>query len=483
MTHLDYQKFIEKNKDEMIIALQQTVRINSQEGESFLTKDGQRYPFGQGVQEALELVLKMGKDMGFEVKNVDNYAGHIDFKGDSNKIVGILGHLDVVPAGNDWKMEPFSGQIADEKIYGRGTTDDKGPVISCLYAMKALKDAGYEPKHTIRLILGLDEETGNWTGLEHYFKKEVRPDYGFTPDGEFPLINGEKGVSIFEFIKKFNKNNVAGLELRSLKAGVAPNSVADYCRVVVNSPKAEQYADIKEKVSAYKEKNGHKMNFKGVGKSLEITSTGVAAHGAKPEKGINAISIMMDFLGELNFVNEDINDFIAFYNQYIGFCLNGENLGIAMEDEQSGELVFNVGMAEMSKDAGKLVINVRYPVTYTEEDVFAPMDELLTKYNIGVVKKSHKAPVYFDQSSEMVKDLMEIYQAHTGDVESKPIVMGGGTYAKATPGIIAFGALFPGDADLMHQKDECLEITRFEQMTKIYADAIYKLSSEDYNIL
>lgn len=477
---MNYQQFVEQNKDEMIIALQRAVRINSERGESFLSKEGQTYPFGQGIQDALEYFLELGKNMGFEVKNVDNQAGHIDFRGTGDGLVGILGHIDVVPAGGDWKTDPFGGEIIDEKIYGRGTTDDKGPVIACLYAMKALKDAGYVPNATIRLILGLDEETGNWTGLEHYFTKERRPDFGFTPDGEFPLINGEKGTLVFDVVKKFSKNNVKGLELRSLKGGMAPNSVADNARAVVNSPDPSIYDILKEKITAYRSLTGYKINYKGIGKSLEITVSGVSAHGAKPEAGLNAISIMMELLAQFNFANEDTNDFIAFYNKYIGFCLDGEKLGIAMEDQKSGHLVFNVGMAEVSKDAAKLVLNLRYPVTYTSEDVFAPMMEILTKYNMGLVKKAIKEPVYFELDSRMVQDLWDIYKEHTGDIESQPMVMGGGTYAKATPGIIAYGALFPGDEDLMHQKDECIEISRFLQTAKIYADAIYKLSSENY---
>ena len=478
---MEYEKFLEKNKEDMIFALQKVVRINSEEGESFTCGDGSVYPFGQGVQEALETVLEMGKDMGFSVKNVDNYGGHIDFEGKSDKIMAILGHLDVVPAGSGWSFEPYSGEIADGKLYGRGTTDDKGPVISCLYAMKSLKDAGYQPQATKRLILGLDEET-HWKGIEYYFSKEKLPDWGFTPDAEFPLINGEKGMLIFSLAKKFAQTRGEGLELRSLKGGTAPNSVPDSCRVVVNSPKTEKYEEIKDKIAQYRERTGYKINFRGVGKSLEITAAGKAAHGAQPEKGLNAVSVMMDFLGEVNFVNEDVNDFISFYNKYIGFCLDGEKMGIDLSDEKSGKLVFNLGMAEMDKEAGKLVINIRYPVTCSDDDIYGGMEELLTRYEIGLIKEEHKLPIYVDTESGMAKTLLEIYQKHTGDFDSKPQVIGGGTYARAAKGIIAYGGLFPGDEDRMHQKDECIEIERLLQMTKIYAEAIYKLSSEEYNV-
>ncbi|MBR6585428.1 MAG: dipeptidase PepV [Firmicutes bacterium] len=480
---MDYEKYLEINKEEMIFALQDVIRSNSEGGEKFLGKDGEVYPFGMGVHESLVKVLTMGEKMGFEVKNVDNYGGHIDFKGKGDKVMAILGHLDVVPAGSGWDFDPYGGEVADGKIYGRGTTDNKGPVISCLYAMKALKEAGYQPECTIRLILGLDEETG-WKGMKYYFDHVERPDFGFTPDADFPVINGEKGMLVFGLAKKFSASSASakGLELRSLQGGTAPNSVADSCRAVVRSGQDGDYDKIREIVRVYKEETGYKVNVKGVGKSLEITTSGVSAHGATPWKGLNAISVMMQLLGRLNFVNEDHNDFIQFYNDHIGFNLHGENLGVDISDEPSGRLVFNVGMVELDPEAGKLVINIRYPVTADGEEVLEKIAETLDRYEIGLIRAEHKAPIFREVDSPMVKLLMDIYQKHTGDTESKPLVIGGGTYARSTPNIIAYGALFPGDEDLMHQKNECVTIERFEQMTKIYAEAIYKLSSGEYNI-
>lgn len=476
---MDYEKLLEKNNEEMIFALQKAVRCNSEEGESFVGADGKTRPFGQGVQDALELLLAMGSDMGFNVKNVDNYGGHIEFPGTGDKIMGIIGHLDVVPAGNGWDHEPYGGEIEDGRLYGRGTTDDKGPVISCLYAMKALKEAGYQPEATIRLILGLDEET-QWKGIKYYFQKEKRPDFGFTPDADFPLINGEKGMLIFDLAKKFGKSGGDGLELRSLRGGTAPNSVADHCRAVVHSGDKDKYDEIKAIASEYRERTGRRLRIRGMGKSLEIVAEGVSAHGAKPEQGLNAISIMMEFLGRLNLINEDQNDFIAFYNKYINFRLDGSLLGIDFEDEKSGRLVFNVGMAEMSREAGKFTINIRYPVSMDGEQVYEGMEELLSRYDIGVVKTEDKKPIYIDTENPLVKELLSIYRKHTGDTESEPLVIGGGTYARSTPGIVAFGALFPGDEDLMHQKNECIDLEKFKTMTKIYAEAIYRLSSGTY---
>lgn len=479
---MDYEKYLELNKEEMIFALQDVIRTNSEGGEKIMGKNGEVYPFGMGVHESLMKVLALGEKMGFETKNVDNYGGHIDFKGTGDKVMAVLGHLDVVPAGGGWDFDPYGGEVADGKIYGRGTTDDKGPVISCLYAMKALKDAGYKPDCTIRLILGLDEETG-WKGMDYYFDHVERPDFGFTPDADFPVINGEKGIIVFSLAKKFTAAAGAkGLELRSLQGGTAPNSVADSCRAVVRSGQDGDYDKIKEIVRLFKEETGHKVNVKGVGKSLEITVTGISAHGATPWKGLNAISVMMQLLGRINFVNEDHNEFIQFYNDCIGFNLHGENIGVDISDEPSGRLVFNVGMAEIDPEAGKFVINIRYPVTADGDEIMAKIAEIVERYEIGVIHGKSQAPIYRELDNPMVQVMLDIYRKHTGDTESKPLVIGGGTYARSTPNIIAYGALFPGDEDRMHQKNEYLSIERFEQMTKIYAEAIYKLSSGEYNI-
>ena len=311
--------------------LQRILKINSEERAAEIDA-----PFGPGVKACLEETLKIGEEMGFAVKNVDNYGGHIEWEGsntESGKLCAVIGHLDVVPAGEDWDYDPYGAEVVDGVLYGRGTTDDKGPLMVCLEAMKALKDEGFVPKNTIRLILGCDEET-NWKGMTYYFDHEQRPDYGFTPDADFPIINGEKGIMNFHLAKKFDKTQVKGLELRSVKGGTASNAVADYARAVLRSP--DGYDKVRDIVEAYRDRTGYRINYKAVGKSFEITAAGIAAHGAKPQDGLNAISIMMELLGEMNFVNEDQNDFIGFYNRHLAFETDGESMECKMQDEISG---------------------------------------------------------------------------------------------------------------------------------------------------
>jgi succinyl-diaminopimelate desuccinylase len=487
---MDYQGLlknkIEENKDEMIAMLQELIGIRS-----VVEPAKGDMPFGAGVQKAFEYMLERGRKEGFDVENVENYGGHIDFGGylqDSKgnitavntETMGIVCHLDTVPEGDGWSHPPFSGEIADGKIFGRGAIDNKGPAVSSFFAMKALKDLGIMPEKRVRLILGLDEETG-WIGMRKYLEKVKAPDFGFTPDAEFPAIHAEKGVLIFDIAKKFAKSENKGLELRSFTGGEAPNMVAANARVILRSDKKETYEEIKAKVAEFRETARVQIRTKVIGKTLEIVTTGVSAHGARPETGVNAISAMMDFLGSLSFSNEDVNDFIDFYNRHIGYELNGNALGCGLSDEPSGDLVLNVGMIELDPKAGRLTINVRYPVTLSEEDVYGAIMPVVNKYHFGVIKGLHHKPLYRPLDDPFIKTLMDCYQENTGDVETQPLVIGGGTYARAMDHCVAFGASFPGEHEVAHQKDEYLSIDSLMAMTNIYADAIYRLtvSQED----
>lgn len=465
---------IEANKTEMISSLSKLISIPS-----VVSDPKGNMPFGEEVHKAYLFMMQKAEEEGFDTFDADNYGGHIDFTGTEDGIVGIVGHLDVVPEGSGWDFEPYGGEIIDGNICGRGTTDDKGPVIASYYAMKALKECGYEPKRTIRLILGLDEET-NWHGMNYYLVRVGdKPDLGFTPDGDFPAIHGEKGILVFDIVRKFNHGTIKGLELSSIKGGTAANSVADHARAVLHESAGAGYEHVKELVAEFRSEKGCKINCKGIGKSFEITIQGVSAHGAKPEQGVNAITMMMEFLGRLNFASEDTNDFISFYNDRIGYRLHGEEMGCAFEDEPSGKLVFNVGMIELDKKTAKLTINVRYPVTMDDDKVYEGIMTVLDKYDLGIVKGKHQPPIYVAEDEPLVSTLMDIYRKHTGDTESKPLVIGGGTYARAVENTIAFGARFPEDPDVMHQKNEYISIDNMMKLTQIYAEAIYKLAELD----
>jgi succinyl-diaminopimelate desuccinylase len=328
----------------------------------------------------------------------------------------------------------------------------------------------------------LDEEAGTgWQGMKAYFNKVETPDFGFTPDAEFPAIHGEMGILIFELAKKFGKALGKGIELRSLHGGEAANMVADRARAVL---RADSYESVRETAVLFRKETGYEIELKGIGKSLEIVTRGRSSHGARPEQGFNAISSMMAFLGRIPLINEDVAEFVQFYNTHIGFHLHGEEIGCACADETSGELLFNVGKVDLDPEAGKLTINIRYPVTMEGEDIYRRMMPLLDQHGFGVIKLDHQKPIYIPEDDPLIQTLMSVYQKYTGDLESRPMVIGGGTYARSMDNAVAFGMTFPGQPELAHQKNEHLAIDDLIKATKIYAEAIYLLTkAEDEDII
>ena len=464
--------------DEQIKTLQEVLRINSEGAEAVTAPDGQVYPFGEGVQEAFEYTLKKAEELGFEATNIDNYGGHIDF-GEGDETIGIIGHLDVVPAGDGWSFDPYSGAVEDGYIYGRGTTDDKGPIVAVLYAMKALKECGFVPSRKIRVILGLDEET-NWNGLKYYLEKVELPDFGFTPDGEFPVVNGEKGITNWDFKFKFNK--AGDTQIVDFAGGSAPNMVPEKAHVVLKCKDADAAEALCAKANEFVGKSAGKFEAEVEGDKVTVRAEGKAAHGANPHLGINAISMIMEFLGAIELDDSETAASVKFYNDHLGFDVNGERMNIAFEDEMSGKLSLNVGVASVEDDFIKLVLNVRFPVSNSIEEVEAGIAKAIEGSSVVAEKLGVQEPIFMDVDTPMVEAMMKAYVDNTGDKESKPMVIGGGTYARSFKNMLAFGAYFAEDPDLMHQRDEKLALERFDTMTRIYADAIYTLASPEFKL-
>ena len=477
-----YTEAIDANFDEAVETFRKLVSIRSVGSGAVNTADGETYPFGQGVQDAFSFMLGKAEELGFETLNADNYGGHIEWKGeDGEETLGILAHLDVVPEGEDWTHGPYSADIDGGCIWGRGTMDDKGPLLANFYAMKSLRDAGYVPSKNVRLILGLDEET-NWYGMDHYFGKVQKPDFGYTPDADFPVLNGEKGIMSFKIAGKLKRDTVKGLELRKMSGGTAVNMVPGSARAVVKDPDPKAYDRIREMAENYEMTTGHALGVHKMGKSLEITAKGTVSHGSMPERGINAVSVLIGFLGQINFVNEELCGFFDFYNACIGMTTDGSRLGIAMSDDESGALTLNPGLLDYDGRAVSVTCDVRYPVTKSSDEVYSLMMPMIDRYGLGVLKCEDREPMYLPADSPLIRTFMDCYREATGDMETGPMVIGGGTYARTCDRVAAFGAMFPGDEQLEHRPDERMALERFRKLIGIYADAIYRLTQKDFEI-
>ena len=412
-------------------------------------------PFGKEIREALDFMLETAKADGFTVKNIDTYAGHIEY-GSGEEVLGILGHLDVVPTGGKWTNPPFSATLKDGKIYARGAMDDKGPTIASYIALKMIKDLGIKLNKTVRIILGCDEESG-MRGIKRYLEKEKMPDIGFAPDAEFPLIYAEKGIYMYDFIGE-QENDL----IESIHAGERYNVVPDECVVVLKKDLSKAFLSYLDK----KELVGHIEGSK-------YTIFGKNAHAAMPELGINAIHLMVDFLKDYSNA-----PFIQFMNEYLAFDTQGNKLGLSCYDKEMKGLTNNLAIIEYEGNQFRIGLNIRYPKNYDFEAGEVKMSEAAKPFGLSYKKVENSVPHYVSPDDELVKSLHEAYLKYTGDTEHEIMTIGGGTYARKLKKAVAFGALFPGEEELAHQPDEFLDIDNMIKAIAIYAESIERLAGE-----
>ncbi len=465
---MELYKLIDSYKEEIANATREFIKIKSVQG-----TPEKGMPFGRGPYEALEYVLDLSAGMGFNVKNVDGYAGHLEY-GDGNESLGVLVHVDVVPEGNGWTYPPFEGIIYDGKLFGRGSSDDKGPAIAVLYALKAVRESGVKLGKSVRVVFGADEETG-MEGMQYYLSKEKAFDIGFTPDANFPLINGEKGILVIKLKKKFENRRSNDIKIKSVKGGEAVNVVPDLCTAEIEVPE-EKKQQIRLKINSFIEKSGYEIDIEEKDGKYSIICKGKSVHASTPEEGINSISIMLLLLNELDFAESDVNSFIRLYNRKIGMEYNGESAGCGFEDEISGKLTLNAGIIDFREDSAEISIDIRYPISCSCNKVVDGIKKEFEGMGVDIEVVENENPIYLPEDHFLVQKLMKVYREITGDIESKPIIIGGGTYARAMKNIVAFGPVFPGEEELAHQKDEYIEVEALIRLTKIYAKAICELA-------
>lgn len=462
---MEINNSVDMLREQLIEAVQEVIRVKSVEENA---KPGM--PFGEGPANALETALEIARNLGFKIVNLDNYVGYAEY-GTGDEYVAALGHLDVVPEGDGWKYPPYAAEIHEGKIYGRGTTDDKGPIMSALFALKALVDTKLPLSKKVRIIFGTNEESGS-RELKYYLEREKPPIAGFTPDAEYPIINGEKGITIFDFVKDLKLKCQGDFIIKYIKGGQKANMVPDYCEAGI---KTDFKSSLVESCEQFAERTSYNLKIEEKDDMVIVKSYGVSAHGSLPQLGKNAIMQLFAFLGELDLGSSDIGKFINFFNRYVGLEVNGESFGVGLSDDVSGELSFNLGVADINEEEAKLTLNLRYPVTKTYEDLMNPLNDRINGTGIRIENMQHQEPLYFPENHQLIKTLQKVYKEQTGD-EPKLLSIGGGTYAKEMPNIVAFGPIFPGKPDLDHQANEYIEVEDLILNAKIYAHTIYELA-------
>jgi succinyl-diaminopimelate desuccinylase len=428
-------------------------------------------PFGKGIEEALHYMLRKGEDDGFIAENVDGYAGHLEM-GQGKELVGILCHVDVVPEGDGWTSDPYAADIRDGKIYARGAIDDKGPTMAAYYAMKIVKELGLPLNKRVRMILGTDEESG-WGCVSHYFAKEEMPTMGFAPDADFPIIYAEKGIMGFNFVQEEKQYQTEGTyTLTSFQSGRRQNMVPDFAKAIIQT---------EEKETLLRTYNDYLVEKQLVGKCyvennvVHLELEGVSAHGMEPNNGKNAGLYLITFLHILS-LDEKAKHFTSFVAKYLLNDTRGVDLGIAYNDDITGDLTVNAGQLSYEQNhGGKIGISLRYPVTADGEKIIATLHEKSALMNFTVTNLDNSKPHHVDKNHPLIQTLQRVYEEQTGE-EATLLSIGGGTYARSLEAGVAFGPLFPGKPEVAHQKDEYVEIEDLMKATAIYAQAIYELA-------
>ena len=386
MNYETLDKIVESYRDELIANIQKWVSVPSVQAPA----SGPDAPFGPEVRRMLDMALADAKAFGFDVRDVDGYAMDVTY-GEGPETMGMLAHLDVVPLGDGWKHDPLGGEIDGGKLYGRGTTDDKGPALCALYAMRAVKEAGIPLKHGVRLILGCDEETG-MSDMRYYASKLKMPDYGFSPDAEFPVINIEKGGVNLRLSKVTGGEDGADIPVYRLYAGERPNVVPAEATALVGLNGLTLDA-LNEKLAAIAA--GHdRFNLKAEGAGegrAKITATGVNAHAAMPEGGVNAAGMLLIALKELG-AGGGSREAIAMTADAVGMEYTGRSLGIACADELSGALTCNLGILRYDGNEFSALLDIRYPICGDEERMLGQAAKRVAPAGMSVCCASSHTP-------------------------------------------------------------------------------------------
>ena len=442
------------------------VRIRSVREEA-----GPGMPFGPGPAAALSEALKLAEELGFSVKNYDNYVGAVDLNGEETAL-HILCHLDVVGEGTGWTVTgPYEPKEVDGMLYGRGTDDDKGPAVAALLAMQAVKDLRVPLKKNVRLLLGTDEESGS-EDIAYYYQREPYAPCTFSPDGEFPVINIEKGSYKPVFTKAWEEETVTP-RVKELHGGFRINVVPPEASCVVAGLSADAARPYCDRAAGA---TGASFELREEGDDLHILCHGKGAHASTPEEGVNAITALLTLLEELPLAKTASTAALrALGSLFPHGDTAGKALGVAQADQLSGPLTLAFSLLEVTPTGLSGQFDSRVPICADEANCKAPAEAAFAKFGFAV-SGAMQAPHHTPADTPLVKTLLKCYEQYTGN-KGECLAIGGGTYVHDIPGGVAFGCAMPGFNGNMHGADEHTCIADQLTAAKIFTQAIIDLCS------
>ena len=427
---------IEAIQDDFLQGLRSIMQINSVKSEP---EPGA--PFGSGPKEALLATLQLAENLGFDTQLVTPAIGYAQL-GEGDDYIGIIGHLDVVPAGEGWDYPPFDLTLDDSVFYGRGILDNKGPIIVNLYALYALKQSNIPLKHPIRIIFGTDEESGS-QDIPMYLEHEKPPLFGYTPDCKYPAVYGERGILGIDITTYFKDESLA--ELHYFDGDFDKSWVPDYLTYTTEEA------------------------------SFQIK--GKRSPSNAPELGQNVITLFAKQMTTQKICHGELYDYLewlylSFHEQH-----TGERLGIALSDEASGTLALTPHTLSFNhkEKSSTLSLSIRYPISIKEEALIALLTKQLPE-DVSLDITRSIPSTCFDPQHPMIKCMTHVYEYMTG-LDGTPVTTTGATYARVMPNIVAFGPSFPGQKGIAHNKNEYMDKKDLIKNLEIYTCLLAELQT------
>ena len=452
----DIDRFVEENTQSIVRDIGRLVAINSVEG---APEEGA--PFGPGPRDALNLGLEIARELGLRTVNCEGKIGYAAL-GEGEKYLATITHLDVVPVAEGWTGDPFTLREREGWLLGRGVMDDKGPSVLCLYALKYLKDKSIPLRYPIRALLGANEETG-MADVEYYLENYPAPLFCFSPDANFPLCNGEKGIYHGKLLARVGLENIV-----DIRGGVASNVIPQKAEAVVKA------ASLKSEGRVTAEKAGEGL--------WKLTAQGVGGHASLPQGTVNAIGVLVDYLLENGVCSGDEKRLLELL-QKLHSAWDGSALGVQADDGLFEPLTIVGGVIGVEDGVLFQSLDSRYPTNTSGETIAAQIRAVAG--DLAEITVDHDAaPFYMSLDNPAVKVCIDAYNTVTGE-NAKPYTIGGGTYARDFPNAVSFGPEhpereMPAFAGPIHGADEAASLDWFLEALKVYILALIELEKIDY---
>ena len=441
----DWKKEIEKYKKEYMKDLDKLVSIPSVRSQKSPEADA---PFGKEIREAFDCFLEIAQRCGFQTEDYEGYACHGQI-GTAEEYIGVLGHLDVVGIQQPelWRTPPFTLCQKGDVLYARGVNDDKGPLLAALYAARIVKETGEPMKRSIRIIAGGAEET-TWECMEHYFSRCPQPVMGFSPDGNFPIVNGEKGILKYDLLfEKGEEKTEGSYRIRHIQCETLENYVCSSLHSCV-------------------EKDGEREEMRWEGKK---------ALSRNPQRGENALWKFAETFSGKTFVQPEAERVVRFLNECLVDDNEGKKSGLYAEDEKMGVTSLCPTGISMDETGIHLYLDIRYPKSTEESRLHRRMEELADRYGFRPVPYDRKRLLYVPEDSELILSLKQAYESVTGK-EGAVFTKGGASYARTLDQGVAFGATFEGEETNPHMPNECMTLSSIWKAMEIYCEALWRLA-------